>query len=165
MAALDVLGQVSDRLVGGMMFHSDMADLCRYMGFKRLTTLHEKGFGNDSSAYRKVHRLCVRRVGMLVPSGRQERDRYLDQFRKENRVDVSDGDRAAALKDAMARWAEWEDGTADVFRTAAKRLHDLGEMALAKHVTDLADDTESELAELDDLRCRLSATGWDATIA
>lgn len=165
MAAVDVLGLVSDRLVGGMMFHSDMADLCRYMGFERLAKLHERGFEDDSSAYRKVHRLCVRRTGMLVPSGRQERDRYLDQHRAKRRTDVTDDARADALKDAMARWAEWEEGTGDVFRSAARRLLDMGEMALSERVTKLADDTESELAELNDLRCRLSATGWDATLS
>ena len=165
MAAVDVLGTVADRLVEGMMFHSDHADLCRLMGFKRLTKLHERGFRDDSSALRMVHGLCIERTGMLVPQGRQERTRTLDRWQGVRRRGIPTEDRAKALESVMSDWLDWEDGTADTYRMAARRLWEMGETALSLRVNDLAEETEAELAGATDLYCRLSASGWDATIA
>lgn len=67
--------------------------------------------------------------------------------------------------EVMQDWVEWEDGTADVYRNAARRLWDMGETALSMKVCKLADSTESELAEAKFLHNRLVASDWDATIA
>lgn len=165
MAAMDVLGTVCDRLVEGMMFHSDRADLCRFMGFERLVKLHEDGFADDSGSFRKVRRLCVERLDTFPSQGRQERGRSLDKWKGRQRSSVTTEERHDALVEVMADWVEWEDGTADTFRTAARRLWDMGETALAKKVNGLADSTESELAEAKFLHNRLVASDWDATIA
>lgn len=165
MAAIDVLGTVCDRLVEGMMFHSDRADLCRFMGFERLTGLHEDGFSDDSAAFRKVRRLCVSRLDAFPSQGRQERGHVLDAWKGRARHAVTTEERHDALVAVMQDWVEWEDGTAETYRTAARRLWDMGETALAKRVNALADGTESELAEAKALHNRLIATDWDATIA
>lgn len=164
MAAVDVLATVADRLVGGMMFHSDHADMCIFMGYKHLIKMHEDGFKDDSANLREIRSLCVRRTGLIPRNGRQERTKTLDRLSMK-RMDVSDDDRMATLKECMSDWIEWEDGTAEVFRNAAKRLHEMGEMALSMRIAKLADETEDELSRARDLWCRLSATGWDATIA
>lgn len=165
MAAIDVLGTVCDRLVEGMMFHSDRADLCRFMGLKRLTKLHERGFEDDSSSFRRMRKLCVDRLDAFPSQGRQERGRSLDVWRGKARSSVTTEERRKCLMEVMGDWVEWEDGTADTFRTAARRLWDMGETALAMRVNKLADSTESELAEAEALHNRLVATDWDATIA
>lgn len=165
MAAIDVLGMVCDRLVEGMMFHSDRADLCRYMGFERLTKLHEDGFHDDSASFRKVRRMCVERLDAIPPQGRQERGHSLDVWRGKVRRSVTTEERRKCLMEVMSDWVDWEDGTADTFRTAAHRLWDMGETALSERVNKLADSTESELARASALHNRLVATDWDATIA
>ena len=43
MGAADVLGTVCDRLVGGLMFHSEHADLFAYLGIEWLAEAHEDG--------------------------------------------------------------------------------------------------------------------------
>ena len=164
MAAKDVLGAVCDRLVGGMMFHSDHADFCIYMGFKHLTKLHERGYRDDSRSLREFRALCIRRCNTFPTQGRQDRTRTLDRWRSD-RTDIETCDRASALKECMRDWVEWETGTASTYRDAARRLWEMGETALSKRVNDLADETEEELAGATDLMCRLSASDWDATIA
>lgn len=164
MAAVDVLGQVADRLVGGMMFHSDHADLCLYMGFRKLAKLHERGFRDDSASLRRVHRLCVRMVGTFPAQGRQERTRTLDRWHCSDRTRHDEDTRVAALKECMADWIEWEDGTSEEFSSAARRLWECGETSLSREVAKLAEDVDEELAGARDLMCRLVATGWDATI-
>jgi hypothetical protein len=160
MATQDVLATVADRLVGGMMFHADHADICMYLGYRKLAGMHEDGFEHDSSCYREVHRLGIEYLGLIVKGGRQERNHAVDAY-SENRNAVSQDVRMAAVKDAMAEWIDWEAATATILKSAYKRLWDAGEMSLAKAVLKMVRDTESELAEARDLNILLSASGWD----
>lgn len=159
MAATDVLASMSDKLVGGMMFHSDHADLSRMMGIEWLAELHEDGFAHDCEAFRKVRREGIRHTGMLVPGGRQERTHVLDKWASSKAWDAQPD--AESLRSAMLDWCDWEASAADTYRNAYRRLMDMGEMSLAKLVRKLAEDTELELAEARELMQEMSASGWD----
>ena len=165
MAASDVLGTVCDRLVGGMMFHSDYADLCMFMGFKRLRKLHEDGYADDSKMHRKVRRMCLRMTNELPAQGRQDRGRILDRWRSKSRLDVPCEERIAALKEALRDWADWERDTSEIYDDAAKRLWDMGECHMSGTISEMARSAAEEMATACDLTCRLEACGWDATIA
>lgn len=159
MSAADVLGAVSDRLVGGVMFHSEHADLCRWLGLVKLAKLHEDGFSHDSACLRKVHRLCIDHLGMTVPEGRQERSHLLDAYHGKRSWDAQPD--ARAVQDAMADWIEWESGTIDVLSSACRRLWDGGEVALSDYVRRICDDTADELAHARRIAHEMRSCGWD----
>ena len=161
MAAVDILGSVSDRLVGGMMFHSDHADLCAWLGIGWLTALHEDGYEHDAACLRKVHRMSVRFCGLMPQDGRQQRTHSLDAYRSTPRWDVKCDVRCQALCDAMHDWIDWEAGTVQVFAGAYRRLYDCGETALAEKVKAITKDTELELAHARDLLCEMETVEWD----
>lgn len=163
MSAVDVMGSVSDRLVGGLMFHSEHADLCRWLGIDWLADLHEEGFLHDSSCLRRMRRLALRHTGCMVPEGRQERGHALDAFRGTQRWCVKMDVRETALCDAMHDWCDWEDGTVTVLTSAVNRLESCGELLLADKVRAVAKDTSRELAEARDLMVEMKAVDWDMT--
>lgn len=161
MSAADVLGTVSDRLVGGVMFHSEHADLCRWLGVEWLAKLHEEGYEHDSACLRKVRRLSVDHLGTFVPEGRQDRSHLLDAYRQKRSWDVPCDVRETALCDAMHDWADWEDGTVTVLTSACKRLSDGGCLLLSDKVRSIAKDTSEELARARSLLLRMEAVKWD----
>ena len=161
MAATDVLGTVCDRLVGGMMFHSDHADLCRLMGFENLAKLHDDGFLHDSKAHSRVRRMALRHTGLVVPNGRQDRTHTLDRWHGVKRMDVSCEQRRDAIRDAMCDWCEWEESAAATYNAAYRRMLDCGHMALARLMEELATDTEDELAHARQMSVEMAASGWD----
>jgi len=161
MAATDILGTVADRLVGGMMFHSDHADLCSWLGVRWLAELHEEGYHHDARCLRKVHRIGIEISGLMVPDGRQERTHSLDAYRQVKRWEVKPDVRKSALSDAMHDWIDWEAGTVQVLASAYRRLFDCGETTMALKVRDMARDTEKELAHARDLLCEMDAVCWD----
>ena len=161
MAAVDVLGTVADRLVGGMMFHSDHADLCAWLDIRWLAKLHEDGYLHDSKCLRKVHRDGVMFLGAMVPDGRQQRTHSLDAYRSTARWSVNADVRKCAVADAMHDWIDWEDGTAKAMNAAYRRLFDCGETAVACRVKDIARDTEEELAHARSLLVEMEAVCWD----
>lgn len=161
MAAHDVIGAVCDRLVGGVMFHSEHADLCHYAGVDGLAKLHEDGFVHDSRCLRKMRRLCIRHLGVPAPEGRQDRTHALDAHRSTKRWDLSPDVAAATVKDAMHAWVDWESGTVTVLTSACARLMDAGELLLADKVKSMAKETSRELAHARDLMCEMESVGWD----
>lgn len=161
MAAVDALGTVADRLVGGMMFHSDHADLCAYLGIGWLAGLHEDGYEHDSGCLRRVRRMSVRHLGLPVPEGRQERGHSLDAFRGTRRWDVKADAICPTVSDAMHAWVDWESGTVTVLTVAASRLMECGELLLHDRVKAIAKDTSRELAHARDLLREMEAVGWD----
>lgn len=161
MAAHDVMGTVCDRLVGGLMFHSEHADLCRYMGIEWLSKQHEDGFWHDTRCMRKVKRLCIDHLGVPVPEGRQDRSHALDAHRGTKRWDIKPDVTCAMLCDAMRAWVDWETGTVTVFSSAVSRLESSGELLLADYVRKMAKDTSRELAHARDLLCEMESVSWD----
>lgn len=161
MAAIDILGSVADRLVGGMMFHSDHADLCMWLGVRWLSKEHEDGYEHDAGCLRKVHILGIRYCGLMVPDGRQTRSHGLDAYRQCKRWDIKPDVRETALRDAMNDWIDWEDGTAKAMSSSYRRLFDCGETVVAKKVMGIAKDTEKELSHARDLLCEMESVKWD----
>lgn len=163
MATADIIGTVCDRLVGGVMFHLEHADLCEWLGIGWLSELHRDGYEHDSTCLRKIRRLCVRHLGTFVPEGRQGRGHLLDAYKQVKRWDLKDDVRKAALHDAMHDWVEWEDGTVTVLTSACNRLSDAGCLLLSDRVRKIANDTSAELAHARDLLCEMEAVCWDMT--
>lgn len=161
MGAADVLGTVCDRLVGGVMFHLDHADLCGWLGVEWLEELHREGYEHDSACLRRMRRLCVRHLGTFATEGRQDRSHLLDAYRQVRRWEAKPDVRKAALRDAMRDWVDWEDGTVTVLTSACKRLSDAGCLLLSDKVRDIAKETSRELAHARDLLCEMEAVDWD----
>lgn len=163
MAAHDVLGTVCDRLVGGVMFHLEHADLCEWLDVPWLAKLHRDGYEHDSACLHRMRTLSIDHLGTFVTEGRQDRSHLLDAYRQTMRWDVANDVRMAALRDAMHEWVDWENGTVTVLTSACKRLSDGGYLLLSDKVRKVAKETSEELAEARDLMTRMQAVDWDMT--
>lgn len=155
----EVMGTVSDRLVGGMMFHSDHADVMHMVGMNGLAKLHEEGFHDDSHAMRRVRRACVRYLCTLPKSGGQSKTDTIDPLIGRDRGNVSASETQRWVRASMQEWVEWEHGTVEVFSEAAKSL--VGHESLWRLVTKLQRNTEQELAHARELMLEMEACGYD----
>lgn len=161
MSATDVLSAACDRLVGGMMFHADHADLCRLTGVEWLARLHDRGFVHDAKAHARVRRVAMPLTGMVVPGGRQDRTHTLDKWHGVRMREVAREQRETAVRDATADWLEWEESAAATYCQAHKRMLECGQMTLAELMASLATDAESEIAEARRILTEIDACGCD----
>ena len=122
MDELTAMGTVADRLVGGMMFHSDHADLNRFLGLDAFAGLHEDGFLDDSRSLRKVRKKCVLHLGRIPQQGKQERGKDLEKVMAYRSSDLSANDRYRLTVSSLEAWERWERGTAEVFSEASNAL-------------------------------------------
>lgn len=161
MAASEVLGEVADRLVEGMMLHSDHADLMCFLGLRGLKRLHECGYHDDAKRLRKVHRLGIKYTQQMVPQGRQSASDALEPYMRYKQSEVDADTRRTALMDAMAGWVEYEADTAKLFSRAARDLWGMGEGILWVKVFALQKEAEHELATARKLHDEMAACGYD----
>lgn len=153
----EAMGMVADRLVGGMMFHSDHADLMSMLGIGWMRKLHERGFRDDSKSFRKVRSSCVRHLCTMAPRGGQVVGTSLDGLVGKTRSDIGVLDYPRLVKASMADWVEWEAGTAGVFHEASESLGG----ALWDVVHGLESDVEDELSLARDIERRMFACNYD----
>ena len=165
MTPSEALGSVVDRLVGGVMFHSEHADLCWYMGLDVLAKENEAGYRHDSKCMRRLHRLAIAHLGTTPPEGQQKRSGLLDQYAKESRWNVTPNTRKRMLEKALTDMVEWESGTCAVLREAYGVLFDAGHMTIANEVERILADTEDELAGYRAELARFQSVNWDLELA
>jgi len=159
MTHAEALGAVSDRLVGGMMFHSEHADLMRMLGITWLAKLHERGFKDDSKAYRKARTLCIRHCGTVAPSGNPPQPDALSQLNGHVKGDIRALDVQRMVKASMQEWRKWESGTAKAMASAADELTDSA--VLWDEVRSMQSDVEDELAMLEEIMCEMDQCSYD----
>ena len=143
MEPLAAMGTVSDRLVGGMMFHDAHADLCHFLGMDGFAKLHERGYHDDSKSLRKVRRETIRHLGRIPLQGNQKRTDTLSKVIAYESADLSANDRYRLAVSSLEQWMEWERETARVFGEASESL----DGSLWKLVTRLQRGAEREHAE------------------
>lgn len=161
MATREIMAEVADRLVGGMMLHSDHADLMCFLGFKGLKRYHEKGYHDDAMAFRKVHRKAIEWTGILVPNGDQRSPEDLTPFMNYDRMTLDDEAKRNALEGAMQSWHDWEQETVKVYSRAARDLMGMGEAEMWKKVFKLQRKAERELNSVRKLICEMKSCNWD----
>lgn len=159
MSHAEVMGTVSDRLIGGMMFHSDHADMMRLIGMDGLHRLHEDGFGDDSKSLRRVRVACVEHLCMLPPTARQERTKTLEGMVGRDRSNIGQSEVQRLVRTSMQAWVEWESGTVECLRDAAEKL--IGCASLWNLVRKLQRDTERELSKARDIAREMETCGYD----
>lgn len=122
MDELTAVSMVADRLVGGMMTHSDHADAMRFLGLDGFARMHEKGFKDDSHALRKVRRTCIDVLGKMPHQGNQSRTQTLDRLMQYESSQLSANDRYRTVTTLLEEWVEWERTTAETFESASEHL-------------------------------------------
>lgn len=143
MDELRAMVTVADRLTGGLMFHSDNADLMHFLGLEGFAKLHEHGFLDDSESLRRVRRKCIHHLGRIPEQGRQERGETLSKVTSYEQSDLSANDRYRLAVSSLEAWSEWERETAEVFSEAKESL----DGSLWKLVSKLQRGAEGEHAE------------------
>lgn len=161
MSANSVIGAACDTLVGGMMFHSDHADLCRLLGVEWLACLHDDGYLHDAKSHMRVRRKAIMQTCEIPARGRQERAATLDRWSVVSAEEVDVDARVSALRQSMDEWCSWEREAAATYAGAYSHMLTYDRVDLADEMRRLARDAEREHSEACAIRREMRACGWD----
>lgn len=161
----DVLGEVSDRLVQGLMFHNEQTSLNRLLGFYGYAAMHKYQYLSDSMDMRMVNDWCIDHCGVIPQQGRQSASSVLDKWRGRSRDGIDCETRRSALIDSFDEYVAWERGTLSLYQRACDALVRGAEYEAYHLVEGLACEVGDELADAQRMKTELSATQWDMSYA
>ena len=138
---------ISQRVLSGIMFHSDMIDYYRFLSLDGYAKCHEYRMIDESKAYRKLREKYLHIYDKLIKDDDIPRDSVIpDGWYSHVRQDVNVATIKEAVGDALLVWVEHETDTKKVYEEMATNLRDMGELDSALFVEELVCDVSKELA-------------------
>lgn len=163
MAVAEVFQRIKAHQLEGIMFHDQMRqyfDFLNLHGFKRM---HEKHFADESCAMVEVDGFYINHKNKLIPTTTVGVKEYIPaNWYNYTRKDVDATTKRRAVRDAMAKWVNWENETLQFYSQAYRELLELGEIDCAEFIgKKLLKDVSDELKFAERLFIELECCDYD----
>lgn len=146
---IEVFNEISNRMIGNLMRHEQMADYFDFLNLHGLKRWHEYQFFEESAELRGIHRYAINHCNRLVREDNVESVRSIPtSWYNYTRQQVDGATRKQAVKDAFQKWYEWETETKEHYEMLFKRLTDNGKIAEADKINELILDVDEEIKRL-----------------
>ncbi len=154
-----------NRMLQGMMFHSENCDYFAFLGFDGYEKLHKVQFLEESMCYRMTKSWFVKYSDLLVPDGGLIIQEAVlpDSWYNLSRKSVDSDNKGELVKTALENWNEWESGTIDIVNQCYLQLMDMGRIDLISIVLNIADDRTNELKFINDLYLEAKSVNFNSS--
>lgn len=160
----EIFQKISERQITGMMLHEQLADYYDFLNLRGLKRLHEYHFFYEAAEMRGIRRYYINHYNMLVSGSHPNNPTIIpDNWHAYTRQQVTPDTKRRSVRDAMAKWISWERESKACYEHCYRDLCDLGEIAAAQKVKDLACAVDQELKYADRLCIDMESTGYDLT--
>lgn len=145
------------------MFHDQMRQYFDFLNLKGFKRMHEHHYKEESDSLVKTDSFYMRHANSFIPEYSVSTQSYIPQnWRSYRRQDVDATTKRRAVKDAMAKWVEWERQTKDLYSTSYKELLNDNAIDFADFVKEnLLLDVSEELAFAESLYMELENCDYD----
>lgn len=163
MTVEEVFAKIKAHQIEGMMFHDQMRqyfDFLNLHGFKRM---HEHHFADETRAMIKTDGFYLNHANKLIPAVTVDTSSKIPaNWYNYARKDVDATTKRRAVRDAMAKWVDWETQTRALYMQAYTDLLDIGEVDYADFIgKKLVCDVSDELKFAERLFMELECCDYD----
>ena len=138
---------LSQRMLSGIMLHSDLVDYYKFLSLDGYAKCHEYRMIAESHEFRKLKKHYLKTHDRLIQDTELPREQVIpDAWYSHVRQDVDPTTLKEAVKDGITLWIEHETETKRLYEDTAKHLRDLGDVEGAIYVERLVSDVSKELA-------------------
>ena len=139
---------LSQRMLSGIMLHSDMVDYYKFLSLDGYAKFHEYRMIDESKAYRKLRKNYLHNYDKLIKDVELPRDSVIpDGWYAHVRQDVNVATLKEAIGDGLSAWIDHETETKKVYEEMSTELRSIGEIESAIYVEGLVYDVSRELAK------------------
>ena len=164
MTVEEIFESISNRMLDGIMLHSDMVDYYRFIALNGYAKCHEMHMISESKAFRKLRKHYLDNHDKLIRDEEIPRESVIpDSWYSHVRQDVDTASVRKAVKDGLEKWVSHETETKRLYEEMAKELRDLGEVKSAIYVEELVCDVSKELAKAKKYHLRKKHSDYDIT--
>ena len=142
----EIFKKLSDRMVSGVMFHEQQADLFDFLnlhGYKRMSEYNARC---EMHSYRKLHRYYINHFNKLIEEDVIENPNIIPMsWYKYTRQQVDTNTKRTSVKDNIEKLYKWESETKEIYESMYIEALDIGEAAVAKKIACLIKHVDKEL--------------------
>lgn len=143
----EIFTGISQHMVEGLMFHSQLSDYFCFLGFKGYSAFHTHQYFAESDNYKKIGNYYLHHFGKIIKESGFSNPKVIpDNWYNYKREDVDTATRKNSLQAGFDRWIKWETDTLRLYSIMYKELITLNEVAAANMVRKIIKEVDDELA-------------------
>lgn len=158
----EIFHQINQRQTAALMFHIQMADYFRFLGFHGYATVHSYQYLCEAKENLCLREYYIEAHGEVLPDTFSGEVKVIpNSWSGVSRVSIGKSAKQKAVEEGIAQYYDWEKETKTVYETYAKALRGSGNEADAIFVDRLIEDVSCELKEVEHQVLDLISTGYD----
>lgn len=162
MTAYDIFTNLSNRMVGAMMIHTQLAELFTFIDLIGDAKRQKKQLHEETDGLLKLEKYCAQHHHSLITADNPPQIDILNfAILKKHNADLTPDDKVDLIQYGMKEWIKWETESKIVYEDAYRNFIDLSEIASADFVLKYIQDVDKELAEAEFLYRTRDAIDWD----
>lgn len=158
----DIFSQLAQRMIEGLMTHSQLADYFGFLGLDGYQQCHIYHYFEENCNYKKISKYYLEHYNKLVKDMPFKNPNVVpeDQFQY-TRQQVTKEVRKDAVKAGFEKQVYQERQTKKFYEQHHFNLMQLNEVAAAEELEKYIEDVDYELAEAERIHLRLEAIDYD----
>ena len=162
MTIVDIFSQIAQRMVEGLMTHSQLADYFGFIGLEGYQKCHVYRYFDENNNYKKIADYYLKHYNkLLVDMPFNNPNVIPNDWFQYSRQQVNDTIRINALQAGIDKWINWEKGTKRFYEQHYQELLQLNEIAAAIELSKYIEDVDKELAEAEQEKIKLEAINYN----
>ena len=158
----EVFSLTGQRMVEGLMVHSQMSDYYNFLSLKGYAECHKYHYFCESANYKNLCGYYICHCNKLITDRPFNNPKIIpDNWFMFTRQDVDESIRKAAIETGFERWAQWERDSKKLYEQRYQNLIALGEVAAAMEIKKYVIDVDNELADAEKKHLALKAENFD----
>lgn len=157
----EIFSQVSDRMIVGLMTHSQLADYFGFLGFEGYQLCHLYHFFEENCNYKKIAKYYLKHYSkILIERPFQNPNIIPKDWWQYTREQVGNDVRKNAVQAGFDKWVNWEKDTKKFYEMQYQNLVKENEISGAEELAKYITDVDYELAEAEQERIELMGMSY-----
>jgi hypothetical protein len=153
---------IVSQMLGGVMLHAQLSHFFNFLGLKGYAECQKYRYYEESSSYMDLNDYYICHYNKFVSDDRVENQNVIPaDWYNFTRFDVNEGIRKNAIKMGVEKWVQWEKETKAVLEQHYQNLIALGEIAIARKISDCIKHVDNELAKAQKVLLKLKAIDYN----
>ena len=158
----EIFSLIAERMVEGLMFHSQMSDYFYFLGLEGYSKCHKFHYFEENANYRKISKYYLTRYNKIIQERPFSNPNVIpSDWYNYSRQDVIDQVRKASIKAGFEKWVKWEQETKKIYEEYYRELFKINEEASMLELGKYISDVDKELAEAENKLLTLTADNFD----
>jgi len=147
MTVNEIFSQISQHMVEGLMFHSQLSDFFNFLGLKGFSECHKYHYFCENKDYKDLSEYFMLHYNKIVAEGAFKNPNVIPKdWLNYTQQQVDAANKPSFIKAGLEHWISWEEQTKQLYEQMYLSLWQVGEIAAALAFMKYVTSVDEELA-------------------